>query len=101
MGSYGIKGGEPDVDGSGTVDLSDLLEFIPHFGTQCPGTRLPILSGYVLGVGLMEVAVHDNELAGLGSALPAGSVTYRLYAVLSDPSDRVLAIYGDNELPCS
>ena len=56
-------------------------------------------SGHVLGVGLMEVAVHDNTLTGLGGDLPAGAVTYRLYAVLSEPSDRVLAIYGDNDRP--
>ena len=99
LGSYGVEGGEPDVDGSGTVDVSDLLAFIPQMGTPCPGTWLPMSSGHVLGVGLMEVAGHDNELAGLGAALPAGAVTYRLYAVLSEPSDRVLAIYGDNERP--
>ena len=58
-------------------------------------------SGHVLGVGLMEVAVHDNELAGLGAALPAGAVTYRLYAVLSEPSDRVLATTATTSAPCS
>ena len=29
-------------------------------------------SGHVLGVGLMEVAVHDNELAGLGEPCRRG-----------------------------
>lgn len=99
LGSYGAEGGEPDVDGSGTVDVADLLAFIPYYGTQCPGTWLPMSSGHVLGVGLIEVAVHANELAGLGAALPAGAVTYRLYAILSEPSDRVLAIYGDHDRP--
>jgi len=99
LGSYGMEGAEPDVDGSGTVDVADLLAFIPHFGTQCPGTWLPMSSGHVLGVGLIEVAVHETELAGLGADLPVGAVTYRLYAVLNEPSDRVLAIYGDNDRP--
>lgn len=99
LGDYGLEGGEPDVDGSGTVDVADVLAYIPHMGIQCPGTWLPMSSGYVLGVGLVEVAVHDNELAGLAGALPVGAVTYRLYAVLSEPSDRVLAMFGDDERP--
>ena len=99
LGSYGMEGAEPDVDGSGTVDVADVLAFIPQMGTQCPGTWLPTSSGHVLGVGLIEVAVHETELAGLVADLPVGAVTYRLYAVLSEPSDRVLAIYGDNDRP--
>jgi len=38
-------------------------------------------------------------LAGLVDTLPAGSVTYWLYAQLAEPTDGILSMYGDDAAP--
>ena len=97
--NYGVEGDGPDVDGSGIFDLPDLLSYVPYQGAGCPEVWLPETSGHVLAVGLVEHKVHNEPLAGLAGELPMGAVTYRMYAILSEPTDRVLAVYGDEERP--
>ena len=81
-----------DRDGS-----ADLLAFILKLA-QCPGTWLPMCVGHAR-VGLMEVAVHDNTLTDWGkSACRSSDVS--VVRRPEEPSDRVLAIYGDNDRPC-
>lgn len=95
LGNYGVEGGPMDVDSSGVQDLDDLLAFVPYFGALCPVDWFEPTSGHIVDLALVEHAVHTEALVGLNAVLPAGSVTYRLYALMSQPEDHVLAIYGD------
>ncbi|MFZ9056016.1 MAG: hypothetical protein ACO2ZL_09435, partial [Flavobacteriales bacterium] len=99
LGQYGTSTGEMDIDDNGMVDLRDFLQFLPYFGEQCPIEWADTTSGHILDVLLVEHAVHDAELAGLVDTLPAGSVTYWLYAQLAEPTDGILSMYGDDAAP--
>lgn len=98
LGQYGTSG-PMDVDASGSVDVRDLLEFVPFAQCSCPQEWRPETTGHFEGLAVVEYAVHEAALQGLVDPLPAGSVTYRLYALLSEPTDRVLALYGDADAP--
>lgn len=98
LSQYGTAG-EMDVDDSGLVDLHDLLAFIPFFQSSCPVAWRDTTESHVLGLALVEHAQHPAALQGLSGELPAGAITYRLYALLADPEDRVLALFGDDETP--
>jgi hypothetical protein len=97
LGQYDTAG-EMDVDSSGWVDVRDLLAFIPFFGAQCPVGWYDTTTGHIEGLVLTEWAVHEAELAGMVDTIPAGSITYRLYAEMSH-DDVILAVYGDDEAP--
>jgi hypothetical protein len=100
LGQYGTAG-EMDVDSSGWVDVRDLLAFIPFFGESCDNNEMvwyETTTDHIEGLVLTEWAVHETELTGFGN-LPAGSITYRLYAELSHEDDQILAVFGDNENP--
>ena len=104
LGQYGTAG-EMDVDSSGVVDIRDVLQFLPYYGEQCsilPDSELQwadTTSGHIVDVLLVEHAVHDSMLFGFSGQLPAESVTYWLYAQLSESTDGILAMYGDDEAP--
>jgi hypothetical protein len=99
LGQYDTDG-EMDVDSSGWVDVRDLLAFIPFFGLGCwePADWHETTNGHIEGLVLTEWEVHETELVGFEN-LPAGSITYRLYAALSHEDDQVLAVFGDNDDP--
>lgn len=100
LGSYGMAGGPMDPDSSGVQDLSDLLSFLPYFGNACANLNwFDTTNGHIIDLAVVEHAVHTEDLAGLGGTLPAGSVTYQLYALLEDPDDYVLAVFGDEDRP--
>ena len=100
LGQYDTAG-EMDVDSSGWVNVRDLLEFLPFSGTACydESDWYEETTGHIEGLLLTEWEVHETELTGLGANIPAGSITYRLYAELSHEDDVVLAVYGDDEDP--
>ena len=101
LGQYDTAG-EMDVDSSGWVDVRDLLAFIPFFGESCYDNELvwhEETTGHIEGLILTEWEVHETELTGLLANIPAGSITYRLYAELAHEGDHVLAVYGDDENP--
>ena len=98
LGQYDTAG-PMDVDSSGWVDLRDLLAFIPFFGHDCPAAWHDTTSNHIEGLILTEWEVHETELAGITGNLPAGSITYRLYAEMSHEEDIILAVYGDDEAP--
>ena len=100
LGQYDTAG-EMDVDSSGWVNVRDLLEFLPFFGTACfeESDWHEETTGHIEGLILTEWEVHESELTGLVANIPAGSITYRLYAELSHEDDVVLAVYGDDEDP--
>ncbi|MDO7741041.1 MAG: hypothetical protein MUP94_05120 [Flavobacteriales bacterium] len=98
LGQYDTAG-EMDVDSSGWVDVRDLLAFIPFAGASCPVEWYDTSTGHIEGLVLTEFAVHETELAGMSDNIPAGSITYRLYAEMSHDEDVILAVYGDDEDP--
>jgi hypothetical protein len=100
LGQYDTAG-EMDVDSSGWVNVRDLLEFLPFYGTACydGSDWYEETTGHIEGLILTEWEVHETELTGLLANIPAGSITYRLYAELSHEGDHVLAVYGDDEAP--
>jgi hypothetical protein len=98
LGQYDTAG-PMDVDSSGWVDLRDLLAFIPFFGSNCPADWHETTTDHIEGLILTEWEVHETELAGITGNLPAGSITYRLYAEMSHEEDIILAVYGDDEAP--
>jgi len=100
LGQYDTAG-EMDVDSSGWVNVRDLLEFLPFSGMGCFDEMdwYEETTGHIEGLILTEWEVHETELTGLVANIPAGSITYRLYAELSHEDDVVLAVYGDDEDP--
>ena len=89
-----------DPDGSGVQDLPDLLSFLSYFGNSCGNLDwYDTTSGHIIDLAVVEYAVHTEDLAGLGGTLPAGSVTYHIYALLEDPADHLLAVFGDADRP--
>ena len=100
LGSYGVVGGPMDPDGSGVQDLPDLLSFLSYFGSSCGNLDwYDTTTGHIIDLAVVEYAVHTEDLAGLGGTLPAGSVTYQIYALLEDPADHLLAVFGDADRP--
>lgn len=100
LGSYGVAGGPMDPDSSGVQDLPDLLSFLPYMGNSCDNLDwFDTTSGHIIDLAVVEYAVHTEDLAGLGGTLPAGSVTYQIYALLEDPDDHLLAVFGDADRP--
>lgn len=51
----------------------------------------------LVGYSVVEVADHDTT----GIASLAGMKTYRVYADLTNPTDKVSAVYGDETAPLS
>ena len=100
LGQYDTAG-EMDVDNSGWVNVRDLLEFLPFFGMGCFDELdwYEETSDHIEGLVLTEWEVHETEVTGLLANIPAGSITYRLYAELSHEGDHVLGVYGDDEDP--
>ena len=100
LGQYDTAG-EMDVDSSGWVNVRDLLDFLPFSGTACNNESdwYEETSGHIEGLVLTEWEVHETELTGLVANIPAGSITYRLFAELSHEGDHILAVYGDDEYP--
>jgi hypothetical protein len=98
LGQYDTAG-EMDVDGTGWVDVRDLLAFIPYSGGQCPAEWYETSTGHIEELVLTEWEVHETELADVSGNLPAGSITYRLYVKLSNEEDLVLAVFGDDQDP--
>jgi hypothetical protein len=88
-----------DADASGWIDMRDVLQYIPYQGENCSIEWADTTSGHIIGLALVESFVHEDSLIGIGSTLPPGSVTYHLYAQLSENTDGILAVYGDDESP--
>ena len=100
LGNYGVVGGPMDPDSSGVQDASDLLSFLPYFGNSCENLDwFDTTTGHIIDLAVVEYAVHTEDLMGLGGTLPAGSVTYHIYALLEDPDDYLLSVFGDEDRP--
>ena len=88
LGNYGVVGGPMDPDSSGVQDLSDLLSFLPYLGNSCGNLDwYDTTTRHIIDLAVVEYAVHTEDLMGMFDTLPAGSVTYHVYALLEDPDD--------------
>ena len=100
LGNYGVTGGPMDVDGSGVQDLPDFLSFLQYFGNSCDNLDwYDTTAGHIIDLAVVEYAVHTEDLFGMAGILPAGSVTYQIFALLEDPADHLLAVFGDEDRP--
>lgn len=100
LGSYGVAGGPMDPDSSGVQDLPDLLSFLPYMGNSCDNLDwFDTTSGHIIDLAVVEYAVHTEDIIGIGDTLPAGAVTYQIFALLEDPADHLLGVFGDAERP--
>ncbi len=101
LGQFGTEG-ELDLGGDGWVDADDVLSFTPYFGHSCPvAWHDTTATPHLLGLVLVEWATASEDLASLSDVLPAGTTTYRLYAHVADPSDRILGGFGMDSAPMS
>ena len=98
LGQYATEG-SLDLNGSGIVDVEDLLSFIPFVGHHCPAEWHDTTSNHTVDLILIEWQTHENELVGITQNIPVGSKTYRLFVHFSNPADRVLAVYGNELTP--
>ena len=100
LGSYGVAGGPMDVDSSGVQDLPDFLSFLQYMGYSCENVDwFDTTTGHIIDLAVVEYAVHTEDLIGLSDTLPAGSVTYQIFALLQNPDDYLLAVFGDEDRP--
>ena len=98
LGQYGTSG-SIDVNGSGTVDMEDLLSFTPFFQHSCPTEWHDTTYNHINQLVLIEWKHHESELTGATQNIPAGTKTYRLFVEFSNPEDKVLAVYGNEQTP--
>ena len=76
------------------------MSFLPYFGNSCDNLDwYDTTTGHIIDLAVVEYAVHTEDLMGLGGTLPAGSVTYHVYALLENPDDYLLAVFGDEDRP--
>ncbi|MFZ8836623.1 MAG: hypothetical protein ACO2XQ_06215 [Flavobacteriales bacterium] len=99
LGSYGVVGGPMDVDDSGVQDLPDLLAFMPFVGYSCPVDWFETTTGHIIDLAVVEYMVHTEDLVGIADTLPAGAVTYQIFALLEEPEDFLHAVYGHEASP--
>ena len=98
LGQYGTSG-SIDVNGSGTVDMEDLLSFTPFFQHTCPTEWHDTTYNHINQLVLIEWKHHESELTGVTQNIPAGTKTYRLFVEFSNSEDKVLAVYGNELTP--
>lgn len=102
LGTYGSNDAAGDYNQNGISDVRDLMELSLHLSSPCPVEAVPQSNGRIQDVFLVEYHVHDEALEdSFGEVIEAGSVTYRLYAQLTDATDYVLGVFGDAQAPLS
>lgn len=90
LGSFGNEDHPADLDSSGIVDILDVLTFSMYLGEPCPLEPIVPIEGLIEGVVLEELWIHDGALADIAE----GSVTYRLYARISDEAPAGTFVHG-------
>lgn len=98
LGAMGIENHPADLDSTGVVDVLDAMTFSIYLGQLCPLEPIVPTTGLVEGLVLEERTNHEVSLEDI----PSGSVTYRLYARISDgaPEGTTLnGVFGRNDFP--
>ena len=89
---------EYDFNDNGIQDIEDGLILSRYLGTQCPQAEVQEASGNIIGLYIEPVDTLEAALADM-DLIPAGSITYRLYAEVSNPDVAVTGVWGTEEHP--
>ena len=87
-----------DFNDNGIRDIEDALILSRYLGTQCPQAEVQEASGNIIGLYIEPVDTLEAALADM-DLIPAGSITYRLYAEVSNPDVAVTGVWGTEEHP--
>ena len=100
LADYGVDGNtDYDFNDNGFRDFEDALMLSRHLGTQCPQTEVEDTTGIILGLLIEPVDTLAQGLSDSNDTIPAGAITYRLYAVVSHPEVTVVGVWGNSGFP--
>lgn len=100
MLDYGVDGNtDYDFNDNGFRDFEDALMLSRHLGTQCPQTEVEDTTGIILGLLIEPVDTLTQGLSDGADTIPAGAITYELYAVVSHPEVTVVGVWGNSAFP--
>lgn len=98
LGAMGIENHPADLDSTGVVDILDVMTFLLYLGHPCPLQPIEPTMGLIEELVLEAHHVHDEAT----EEIPPGSLTYRLYARISEGAPEgstVHGIFGRNDFP--
>ena len=100
LSDYGVAGNtDHDFNDNGFRDFEDALMLSRHLGTNCPQTELEDTTGIILGLLIEPVDTLTQDLSDGPDMIPAGAITYRLYAEVSQPQVTVVGVWGNSAFP--
>ena len=100
ISDYGVAGNtDYDFNDNGFRDFEDALMLSRHLGTNCPQAEVQATTGMISGLLIEPVDTLQQDLIDANDTIPAGAITYRLYAVVSNPEVTVVGVWGNAEFP--
>jgi hypothetical protein len=100
LSDYGVVGNtDYDFNDNGFRDLEDALMLSRHLGTDCPQAEVQATTGIISGLLIEPVDTLQQDLIDANDTIPAGAITYRLYAEVSNPEVTVVGVWGNSEFP--
>ena len=100
MSDYGVTGNtDYDFNDNGFRDFEDALMLSRHLGTNCPQAEVQPTTGIISGLLIEPVDTLQQDLFDANDTIPAGAITYRLYAVVTNPEVTVVGVWGNSEFP--
>lgn len=100
LSDYGVVGNtDYDFNDNGFRDFEDALMLSRYLGTNCPQAEVQATTGIISGLLIEPVDTLQQELFDTNDTIPAGAITYRLYAVVSNPEVTVVGVWGNAEFP--
>ena len=100
LSDYGVPGNtDHDFNDNGLTDFEDALMLSRHIGMDCPQTEVEDTTGIILGLLIEPVDTLTQGLSNGSDIIPAGAITYRLYAEVSHPEVTVVGVWGNSAFP--
>jgi len=100
LSDYGVVGNtDYDFNDNGFRDFEDVLMLSRHLGTNCTQAEVQATTGLISGLLIEPVDTLQQDLIDANDTIPAGAITYRLYAVVSNPEVTVVGVWGNAEFP--
>ena len=100
MSDYGVAGNtDYDFNDNGFRDFEDALMLSRYLGTDCPQTEVQATTGIISGLLIEPVDTLQQDLFDANDTIPAGAITFRLYAVVTNPEVTVVGVWGNAEFP--
>ena len=100
MSDYGVAGNtDYDFNDNGFRDFEDALMLSRYLGTDCPQAEVQATTGIISGLLIEPVDTLQQDLFDANDTIPAGAITYRLYAVVTNPEVTVVGVWGNAEFP--